>query len=279
MKLSHTHINLENYAKVIRREILNMSYRARSAHSGGALSVVEILVSLYFSVLRIDPKHPNDDNRDRLLFSKGHDAKALYAVLSERGFFDKEILLRYEINDGLLAGHSVRHAVPGIEISAGSLGHGLSMATGIAIAGKRQRKSFQVYTILSDGECDEGSVWEAALFAGHHKLHNLVVVIDYNKLQGFGFTKDILDLEPFADKWKSFRWDTYEVDGHNIPDMISLFKKIRNNAKKPTVVVAHTVKGFGGVAKYINTIASQYKSPTEEEVREAIKLLHIHDID
>lgn len=266
---------LKTIAREVRKDIINMSLRAKSAHSGGALSCVEVLVSLYFSVMHIDPKKPYSKDRDRLIFSKGHDVKALYAVLVERGYFDKNILEGYEMNDGLLAGHSVRHAVPGVEVSAGSLGHGFSIATGIALAGKIGKKSYHVFTILSDGECDEGSVWEAALFAGHHKLNNLIAIIDYNKLQGFGFTKDVLDLEPFTDKWKAFGWDTYEVDGHDMEKMIYLFKCISNTATNPTVVVAHTIKGLGGVSKYINIVASQYKSATEEEAAEAIRSLEV----
>jgi len=261
--------------KEIRRDIITMSLQAKSAHSGGAFSVVEILVSLYFGVLRINPRKPYDVTRDRLVFSKGHDAKALYTVLAARGFFDKKILKRYEVDDGLLAGHSVRRAVPGIEVSAGSLGHGLSMAAGIALASKKMKKQYRVYAILSDGECDEGSTWEAALFSGHHNLENLTAIIDYNKLQGFGFTKDVLDLEPFGDKWKAFGWNVYEVDGHDMKKMITLFTKIRKSSQRPSIVIAHTIKGLGGVAKYVNTVASQYKPPTEDEAREAIADLHI----
>jgi len=264
---------LKHIAKEVRKDIISMSLLAKSAHSGGALSVVEILVSLYFAVMHINPKKPDDEKRDRLVFSKGHDAKALYAVLAQRGYFNKKILEGYERNDGLLAGHSVRHAVSGIEVSSGSLGHGLSIATGMALAGKKKKKKYTVYVILSDGECDEGSIWEAALFAGHHKLNNLIAIVDYNKLQGFGFTKDVLNLEPFGDKWKAFGWDIYEVDGHNMGKMNILFMRIAKKAKKPTVVIAHTIKGFGGVEKYINTVASQYKTPTEEEAQEAIKKL------
>lgn len=260
-------------AKEIRKNILLMANRAKSAHVGGSLSCVELLTALYFGIMKIDPKNPYNEKRDRLVFSKAHDAKVLYAVLAERGFFDKKILEGYESDKGLLPGHSTRHCVPGVEVSAGALGHGLSMAAGMAYAGKRDKKSFRVFTILSDGECNEGSTWEAILFAGHHKLDNLIAIVDYNKLQAFGFTKDILDLEPFADKWKSFRWDVREVNGHNFDEIIITLKQIPFAHKKPSVIIAHTIKGLGGVPAHINQISSQYESPSEEETNEAIKNL------
>lgn len=261
---------LKQKAREIRKDIIKMSFRAKSAHTGGALSCIEILVSLYFDVMRVYPKDPYNDKRDRLIFSKAHDAKALYAVLAERGFFDKKILERYEKNGGFLPGHSTRHCVPGVEVSAGSLGHGLSMAAGIAYAGKLNKEKFRVFAILSDGECDEGSTWEAVLFSGHHKLDNLIAIIDYNKLQGFGYTKDILELDPFSAKWKSFGWETIEVDGHDFGELIKTFKKVPLRKGKPAVVIAHTTKGLGGVLKHINQVSSQYMPPTKEEAEDAI---------
>jgi len=265
--------NLKTIAKKIRKDIITMSFRAKSAHTGGALSCVEILVALYFKIMRVYPKDPYGPKRDRLIFSKAHDAKVLYATLSERGFFDNTILGTYEANDGLLAGHSVRRAVPGIEASAGSLGHGLPIAAGIALAGKLDKKKYRVYTILSDGECDEGSTWEAALFSGHHKLDNLIAIVDYNKLQGFGYTKDVLDLEPFAKKWEAFGWAAKEINGHDFRELIATFSHTPMKKGKPTVVIAHTIKGKGGVPKYINQVSSQYIPPTKEEFEEAIKKL------
>jgi transketolase len=266
---------LKKVAAEVRKQILLMSYRAQSAHTGGALSCVELLTVLYFRFMHIDPKKPWAQDRDRLVFSKAHDAKALYAVLAERGFFDRKILLGYEQNHGLLAGHSIRHSVPGIEVSAGSLGHGLSMATGMALAGKIDRKKWRVFAVLSDGECDEGSVWEAALFAGHHKLDNLIVLVDYNGLQGYGRTKDVLNLEPFAAKWRAFGWQTRDVDGHNMEELSTVLKKTPFLITKPSVIIAHTIKGFGGVEKYIDQVSSQYKPPTKEEYDEAVKKLEL----
>lgn len=262
---------LKDKAKLVRKDILHMAYKAKSAHVGGALSCVEILTALYFDVMQVNSKKPNNSKRDRLIFSKAHDAKALYAVLCERGFFPKKLLDGYEQNDGLLPGHSTRHCVPGVEASAGSLGHGLSIATGMAYAGKLDRKKHRVFAVLSDGECDEGSTWEAILFAGHHKLDNLIVVVDYNKLQGFGYTKDVLDLEPFAKKWKSFGWETKEIDGHNFKQLLSVLNNVPLKRNKPTAIIAHTIKGLGGVPIHVNQISSQYRPPTNEEYIRAIQ--------
>lgn len=250
-----------------------MSYNAQSAHSGGALSCVEILTVLYFHILKIDPNDPYRNTRDRLIFSKAHDAKALYAALALRGYFDTELLKKYEVDDAILAGHSIRHSVPGIELSAGSLGHGLSIAVGMALAAKLKKERHRIYAILSDGECDEGSTWEAILFAGHHKLDNLLAIVDYNKLQGFGRTKDILDLEPFTSKWRDFGWESQEVDGHNIKSLIATLSVMPFAIGKPSVLIAHTVKGYGGVQKYIDEVASQYKPPTEAEYKDVVRRL------
>lgn len=265
--------NLEVIAREIRKQILKMGFEAQSAHVGGALSCVEILTTLYFKVMKIYPSDANHPQRDRLIFSKAHDAKALYATLAERGFFQKKILEGYEMNDGLLPGHSTRNCVPGVEVSAGSLGHGLPMAAGVAYVGNKDKKKYNVYAVLSDGECDEGTTWEAALFAAQHALSNLVVIIDYNKLQGFGRIEDVLSLEPFVMKWKSFGWGVKEVDGHNIIKLVKVFKKIPFIKDKPSVVIAHTIKGMGGVSKHLDNVSSQYKAPTKEEYDE---LIHNH---
>lgn len=263
---------LEKHANNIRRAILKMAYESRSSHTGGCLSCADLLTALYFSVLKINPKDSLNSNRDRFIFSKAHASKALYAALCERGFFTQEKLSTYEM-DGGLPGHTTRHIVPGVEISAGSLGHGLSLAAGMAYAGKLDNKKHRVFAMLSDGECDEGSTMEAILFAGHHKLSNLVAIIDYNKIQSFGITKDVLDLEPFSDKWKAFKWGVHEVDGHNIPKIIQTFSKIPFEKNKPSVLIAHTIKGYKGVLKHLNKVSSHYKPPTEEEYNELIKKL------
>lgn len=243
---------------------MDMAYRARSAHTGGSLSVVEVLTALYFSVMRVFPSRPDDPHRDRLVFSKAHDCKALYAVLAERGFVATDLLAEYE-KDGGLPGHSTRTALPGVEISAGSLGHGLSIAAGMALAAKTDRKKHRVFAVLSDGECDEGSTWEAILFAGHHKLDNLTVVVDYNKIQSYGRTRDVLDLEPFAAKWSAFHWEVREANGHDVHAVAAALASLPFAKGKPSVLLAHTVKGFGGVERHVDQVSSHYKPPTDEE--------------
>lgn len=256
--------SLEQVAEKVRFHILKMSYSAQSAHTGGALSVVEILTALYFSVLHADPKTPDSPNRDRLIFSKAHDAKALYATLALRGYFPLSYLDTYEKDNGYLAGHTIRFSVPGVEYSAGSLGHGLPIAVGVALAAKKQKKRHSVYAVLSDGECDEGTTWESALLASHHKLDNLTVIIDCNHLQGFGRTEKVLNLEPLKSKWKSFGFTVLSVNGHSFPELLKAFRK-KKESQKPTVILAETIKGKGGVFKHVNQISSQYKAPTKEE--------------
>lgn len=265
--------DLEKIAKEVRKDILLMSFRAKSAHTGGALSCVEILIALYFRIMRVFPHDSESPRRDRLIFSKAHDAKALFAVLSKRGFFDKKILAGYEHNEGRLPGHSTRHCVPGVEVSAGSLGHGLPIAAGIAYAGKLKKNKYRVYAILSDGECDEGSTWEAALFSGFHRLDNLVAIIDYNKLQGYGYTKDILNLEPFGAKWSAFGWSVKEINGHDFGEIINSLRKLPFKKNKPSLLIAHTVKGLGGVPIHVNQVSSQYIPPNEKELNEALEAL------
>lgn len=259
--------NLQTNADEIRRVILEMAYKAQSAHTGGSLSCVDLLTVLYFDFMKVDPKNPFWDERDRFVFSKAHDCKAIYATLFKRGYFKKEILDTYETEGGL-PGHSTRGTLPGIEVSAGSLGHGLPIACGMALAGKLDKKPYRVVAVLSDGECDEGSTWEAILFAGHQRLDNLIVVVDYNKLQGFGRTEDVLNLEPFRSKFLDFGWGVKEVNGHNVREIkesLSTFPFIKN---KPSVIIAHTVKGYNGVLKHINQVSSHYKPPQKEELEE-----------
>ncbi len=265
--------DLKKIAAEVRRDILTMSYYAKSAHTGGALSCVEILVSLYFEIMKVFPKNPEHEERDRLIFSKAHDAKALYAVLAACGFFPRSVLSGYEQNNGQLPGHSTRHCAPGVEASAGSLGHGLPIAAGSAYTGKIEGKKYRVFAILSDGECQEGSTWEAILFAGFHKLDNLIVTVDYNKLQGFGRIKDILELEPFVQKWKDFGWAVCEVNGHDFGELRRVYNKVPFEKGKPSLVLAHTVKGLGGVPKHVDQISAQYKPPTKEEAEKAIRKL------
>jgi len=257
----------------IRKKILKMIFTSQASHIGSALSCVDILTVLYFKILAIDPKNPWLENRDRFILSKGHAVAALYATLAERGFFNKKLLKSYCANGSNLPGHASRNCVAGVEVSTGSLGHGLAIANGIALAGKRDKKNYRVFVLLSDGECDEGSTWEAILFAGHHKLDNLVAIVDYNKWQAFGRTKDVLNLEPFTKKWKDFGWSVKEVDGHDFQEIYKVLRKIPFQKNKPSVVIAHTIKAKG-LSFMEDKLESHYRPPTEEEYKIAIKELN-----
>jgi transketolase len=203
--------------------------------------------------------------------SKGHAASALYAILAKRRFFKEDILRNY-CADGCLPGHATRDCVPGLEVSTGSLGHGLPIGTGMALAAKHDKANNRIFVLLSDGECDEGSVWEAAMFAGHHGLDNLVAIIDYNNIQAFGRTKEVLDLEPFAEKWRSFKWAAKEVNGHDLDDLMRTSLAIPFSMGKPSVIIAHTVKGKG-VSFMEDTLTWHYKSPDKDQLSLALKEL------
>lgn len=259
-------------SKEVRKNVLKMIYRSKGAHIGSSLSCADILTVLYFKVLKIDPKNPIAKDRDRFILSKGHAAAALYAILSQRGFFSEEVLDTYCQDGTKLAGHSTKESVPGVEVSTGSLGHGLSMGNGIALSAKRDKKNYRVFVLMSDGECQEGSVWEAALFAGRHKLDNLVGIVDYNKLQAFGRTNEVLNLEPFAKKWQDFGWEVKEIDGHNFSEIEKSLAILPFEKKKPSLVIAHTVKGKG-ISFLENKLISHYKHFTEEEYQKALKEL------
>lgn len=263
---------LREISKDIRKNILKMVTSSKSPHVGSALSIVEILVVLYFKVLNINPSLPKKESRDRFILSKGHAASALYATLAERGFFDEKTLKEYCIDGAKLLGHSTKDCVPGVEVSTGSLGHGLPMGIGMALAGKCNNQNYMVFALLSDGECDEGSVWEAAMFAAHHKLDNLVAIIDYNKIQAFGRMTEVLNLEPFVDKWVSFGWSVKEINGHDFLQIEKVLRKAPFNKNKPSVMIAHTVKGKG-VSFMENQLAWHYESPSPEQLKEALKEL------
>ncbi|GAB3439042.1 transketolase [Insolitispirillum peregrinum] len=255
-------------ARSIRKDVLHMVHRTRASHVGSCFSMADMLAVLYGRILRVDPAMPEHPDRDRLIISKGHSAAAVYATLANSGFFPCDWLDRYCENGGVLAGH-VSHNVPGVELSTGSLGHGLSVATGLALAAKIDRNARRAFVILSDGECDEGSIWEAALFAGHNKLDNLTVLVDYNKIQSFGRVSDVLALEPFADKWQSFGWTVQEIDGHDHSMLARTLEALPNKAGKPGVVLCHTVKGKG-VSFMEDQIAWHYKSPNDEQLEQAL---------
>ena len=219
-------------ANQIRLDIVKMINLGSSSHIGSALSCVDLIISLYKYYLRFDPNNPSDSNRDIFILSKGHAGAAVYATLANLGFFDRSKLETHYQDDSDLSGHVSHKNVPGVEFSTGSLGHGLSIASGIALAMKKKGQNRKTSVLLSDGECDEGSVWEAALFAAHHNLNNLLCVIDYNKIQSLDTVSNTLELEPFALKWESFGWEVLEVDGHNFDDLKLVLEKVVN-AKRP----------------------------------------------
>jgi len=262
----------QNNAKEIRRRIIRMISASRSSHVGAALSAVDILVALYFSELKVNPKSPHDPERDRFILSKGHGCSALYASLALRGFFNESVLDTYCADDGVLPGHVTLRCVPGIEASTGSLGHGLPIGVGMALAARLDSRAYRTFVVMGDGECDEGSVWEAAMFAGQKGLDNLIAIIDYNKIQAFGRTSDVLDLEPFAKKWESFGWAAIEVDGHSISALCKALGSVPFEKGKPSVVIAHTIKGKG-VSFMENRLEWHYKSPKPEEEERALEEL------
>jgi transketolase len=258
----------ELLAAYVRRDIVEMTHRGGSSHVGSGLSIADILAVLYGDTLNIDPMMPEHKDRDRFILSKGHAGAAVYAVLAETGFFDTERLKDHYQNGSVLSGHVSHKGVPGVEFSTGSLGHGLSVAAGMAKAAKLRHKKHKVFALLSDGECDEGSNWEAILFSSHHRLNNLVAIIDYNKLQSLDTTEATLGLEPFTDKFEAFGWNTLEVDGH---DHIALKKALEIadlEEIRPTVLICHTTKGKG-VSFMENSVLWHYRSPQGEEYQAA----------
>lgn len=257
-------------SKKIRKSILNLIYNTKSPHIGPSFSVVEILVSLYFKTLRVFPENPFNPDRDRFILSKGHACPALYAVLAERSFIGEDDLEGFAVNNGILEQHPNIDLNKGIEVSTGSLGHGLSIGTGMALAGKVDKKQYRVYVLLSDGELNEGSVWEAIMFAGHHKLSNLIAFVDYNKIQALGCTRDIIDLEPLGEKWKSFGWNVQEIDGHNFEQIFTALNSL--SLEKPNVILLHTVKGKG-VSFMENNLLWHYRAPDDKEYKLALKEL------
>jgi transketolase len=269
MKSTLSLSDVADLSRHTRTAVLHMVYRARSSHIGSSFSMVELLACLYGRILRVDPSRPDWPDRDRFILSKGHACAALYAILAERGFFPREWLSSFYQDGSPLAGHITHTTVPGVDASTGSLGHGLPIATGMALAGKRDDRPFQVYALLSDGECDEGSTWEAILFAGHHKLDNLIAIVDYNKVQSIGRVEEVLDLEPFADKWRACRWAVREIDGHDLAQVDSALTSVPFERGRPTCIIAHTVKGKG-VSFMEDTVLWHYRSPDDQELASAL---------
>lgn len=260
---------LKKFAKKIRQQALFMVTEAKSSHIGGSLSSADILAVLYGKILKIKPRSPKWDKRDRFIMSKGHCCSSVYAALALKGYISKKELKTFGKNASRLMTH-VSHKVPGIEFSTGSLGHGLSFGVGKALAAKKMRKNWKTFVMLSDGDLDEGATWEALLFAAQAKLENLVVILDYNKQQGLGSVANIIELEPLRRKIESFRWCAREVNGHKIPEIYKMLSGVPWVQGTPSFLIAHTIKGKG-VSFMENSLLWHYKSPNSEECLHAIR--------
>ena len=265
--------NTQSLAKKIRRHVVEMTHFGNSSHVGSCLSIADILAVLYGDVLRIDPNNPELSNRDRFILSKGHAGAAVYATLAEIGYFSTEKLREHYQNGSIFSGHVSHKGIPGVEFSTGSLGHGLGVSAGMAFAAKRGKLDFRVFTLLSDGECDEGSNWEAILFSAHHKLGNLIAVVDYNKIQSLASISETLALEPFVDKWSAFGWHTLEVNGHDHNELKTAFDVALAHTETPSVVICHTTKGKG-VSFMENSVLWHYRSPQGDEFQAALAELN-----
>lgn len=264
---------LENIAKQIRLDIIEEVYSAKSGHPGGALSAADILAVLYFHEMNINEKKPNMENRDRFVLSKGHASAALYATLANRGFFSIDILKTFRNINSNLQGHPDKNKVPGVDMTTGSLGQGLSAANGMAIAGKLNKQDYRVYCMLGDGEIEEGQVWEAAMAAAHYKLDNLCVIVDNNNLQIDGEISKVMSSYPIDDKFASFGFEVMNIDGHDIDEIIKAFEVARNIKGKPTAIIAKTIKGKG-VDFMENQAGWHGKAPNEDEYNRAINYIN-----
>ena len=258
---------LEEKTLDIRHDVLNMIYRAKAGHPGGSLSAAEIVTALYFHVMNIDPNRPDDPDRDRFVLSKGHACPVLYSALAERGFFDKKELDTLRQYHSILQGHPDMNKVPGLDMTTGSLGNGLSVAVGMALSGRMKGQDYMTYVLLGDGECQEGMVWEAAMAASHHRLKNLIAIVDCNGVQINGWVNDILRVEPFADKWRAFGWAVIEIDGHDMRQVLTALHDART-MRCPTVILARTVKGKG-VSFMENDAGWHGKAPNAEQYETA----------
>jgi transketolase len=260
-------------ANRIRIRLVGLSHRLRIPHLGSSLSCVDILVAAYWGCLRVDPACPTDPNRDRLILSKGHAATALYAALDLRGFWHKDILCSLAEAGGMLPEHPVAGSAPGIEVTSGSLGHGLSLGLGMALAARIQKRSYRVYVVMSDGECNEGSVWEAALLAPAKKIDNLVAIIDYNRWQATDRSEEVMAIAPLRTKFEAFGWSAHDVDGHNISSLVEILDHVPDGSGKPVAVIARTIKGKG-VSFMEDDNNWHYRVPSVEEYERAMTELN-----
>jgi len=259
-------------ANKVRKDIVKMVTEAESGHPGGSLSAADVVTALYFNVMRHKPENPKWEDRDRFILSKGHAAPLLYAVLAESGYFEVKELLTLRKLGSRLQGHPDMKRLPGIEISTGSLGHGLSVGNGMAIAGRLNGKNFRIYVLLGDGECQEGQVWEAAMTASHYKLDNVTAILDYNGLQIDGPVKDVMNINPISNKWRAFGWYVIEINGHDFKEIFDSFERVKKLKGKPGIIIAHTTKGKG-VSFMENVVDFHGKAPTKEQTVQALKEL------
>ena len=266
MKRSHEFLSKK--AQALRKDIITISYAGKGAHISSSLCIADIITVLYWDILRISAKNPSAVKRDRFILSKGHAVASLYVILAQKKFFPSEWLTTYGKNGTALVGHP-EFTIPGIELSTGSLGHGLAVGTGMAYGAKYIKNPYRVYVLVSDAECQEGTLWETALFSGHHKLSNLCAIVDYNKLQAFGKTNDIINLEPFKQKWESFGWTAYVVDGHNIKELQKTFYAMKKN-NKPSVIICNTIAGKG-VSFMENQLRWHYLNLNETLFKQAMQ--------
>ena len=263
---------LEVITKEIRRGIVESVYKAKSGHPGGSLSIAELMAVLYFNEMNVDESNPKWEERDRFVLSKGHCSPALYSCLAKRGFFSEELLTTVRKINSNLQGHPEMNKIPGVDMTTGSLGQGLSVANGMAIAGKIDKKNYRIYTILGDGEIEEGQVWEAAMAASHYKLDNLCVIIDKNNLQIDGRTDCVMNSTPLDEKFKSFGFEVITIDGNNILEIMKAFAKAKNIKNKPTCIIAETIKGKG-VSFMEDKVEWHGKAPNEEQYNQAMEEL------
>lgn len=264
--------SLQKTANTIRQDIIKMLTESKSGHPGGSLSAVEILTALYFSEMKVDPKNPRWEDRDRFVLSKGHAAPVLYATLAEKGFFDKKHLMTLRKIGSILQGHPNMNDTPGVDMSTGSLGQGLSVANGMALAGKLDKKGYRVFTVLGDGELQEGQVWEAAMTTAHYKLDNLTAFIDHNGLQIDGPVRSVMNPEPVPEKFRAFGWHVIEINGHSLEEIFSAIDEAKNTKGQPTMIIANTVKGKG-VCFMENQAGWHGSAPSQEQCDEALKEL------
>ncbi len=267
---------LEEIAREVRRNIIRMTAAAKSGHPGGSLSITDILTALYLGEMNHKPHDPFWPNRDRLHLSKGHACPALYAILAETGYFPKEELLTFRKLDSRLQGHPDYRMTPGVDMSSGSLGQGLSIANGMALAGRLDNRKYRVYVILGDGEVQEGQIWEAAMTSRHYSLDNLCAILDFNGLQIDGPVSEIMDITPLTGKWEAFGWHTIEINGHSFQDIFSALDEARSTKEKPTIIVAKTVKGKG-VSFMENKVEFHGNAPTPEQANQALRELGVDE--